>query len=40
VAEDTRVFLVDLSLEHWYRNVGETVDVSMNDVYWHLMGWV
>ena len=39
LASHDSVFLIDLAPEQVRRNVGEAVDVHLNDLYWQLAGW-
>lgn len=39
VRADDRVYLVDLSLEHYARSNRMASDIVMNDVFWTLAGW-
>jgi len=39
VQRNSAVFLVDLAIADFQRNNQDAVDVSQNDLYWHLAGW-
>jgi hypothetical protein len=39
VQRDSRVFLVDLAVEHAHRSHPRERDLVMNDLYWTLAGW-